>query len=275
MSVIDQAIAYIKRGIPRQVLEVAFLGDIGRANRHGQSIDWYIRNKVIDNWVRPDCDLLGSYEDNIPLATAEVSYDDKYRFTARIPKEATGGRSIVAVLALNYIYNVPGGMVNNGWQGNSFNMSASGNSPLMNVASRILRSASPAPITGSASVQLVAENVVLITDYIGDVRQCSITCRLSHDMEMNNISNGAVPHFRKLCMLACKAWIYAETTVDMDQGYLYNGMEITRIKEIIDGFSDSLELYDTYFDEQWSGVSFMDDANRSGNWYRTMIAGKS
>lgn len=275
MSVIDRAIADVRRKIPRQVLEVAFLGEIGRANRHGQGIEWYIRNRVIDNWVRPDCDLLGAYEDNIPLANAEVSHDSQYRLTARVSKEATGGRSIVAALALNYIYNVPGGMVNNGWQGNSFNMQNKGNSPVLNVGSRILRSASPAPITGSASVQLVAENTVLITDYIGDVRQCSITCRLSHDPEMTVIQPGAVKPFNQLVLLATKAFIYNETVVDMDEAYLYNGMELSRIREIIDSYADAAELYETFYEEQWRGVNFSNDANRNGNYLRTLVAGKA
>jgi hypothetical protein len=72
-------------------------------------------------------------------------------------------------------------MVNNGWQNNSMNMNTSGNSPVMNVASRILRSASPAPIQSTAAVQMIGENTILITDYIGSV--CSLTCRLSHDRE--------------------------------------------------------------------------------------------
>lgn len=275
MSVIDQVIANIRRKIPQEVLEVSFLGDIGRANRHGQSVDWHIRNKIIDNWVRPDCDLLGAYEDNISLATAEISYDTQYRITARIPKEATGGRSIISPLALNYIYNVPGGMLNNGWQGNSFNMTNTGNSPLLNTASRILRSAAPAPITGTSSVQLVAENVVLITDYIGDVRQSSLTCRLSHDPEMSNIVPGAVKNFRQLCILACKAWIYTNCVVQLDQGYLYNGMELSRIKDIIEGYADAAELYDTFFEEVWEATSFLSDENRTGNWLRNLISGKS
>ena len=275
MSVIDRAIADVRRKIPRQVLEIAFLGDIGRANRHGQNIEWYIRNRVIDNWVRPDCDLLGAYEDNIPLANAEVASDSQYRVTARISKEATGGRSIVSALALNYIYNVPGGMVNNGWQGNSFNMMNKGNSPVLNTASRILRSASPAPITGSASVQLVAENTVLITDFIGDVRSCSLTCRLSHDPEMTVIQPGAVKPFNQLVLLATKAYIYNETVIDMDEAYLYNGMELSRVREIIDSYSDSAELYETFYEEQWRGVNFHNDSNRHGNYLRTLVAGKA
>lgn len=275
MSVIDKAIAEVRRKIPRQVLEVAFLGDIGRANRYGQGIEWYIRNRVIDNWVRPDCDLLGAYEDNIPLLNAEITNDKRYRMTARISKEATGGRSIVQALYMNYMYNVPGALTNNGWQMNSFNMTQSGNSPMMNTAGRILRSATPAPLVGSAQVQLVAENTILITDYIGDIRQCAITCRLSHDPEMNNIQPGAVKAFTKLVVFAAKAWIYNETVIDMDENYLYNGMELGRIRETIDGYADAAELYDDYFKEEWQAVSFQNDHTRQANYIRMLVSGKA
>jgi len=274
MSVIDKAISDVMRVIPRQILQVAFLGDIGIKSKLGQDIKWHIRNKIIDNWVRPDCDLIGAYQDNIPLAGCEATTDDMYRITVRIPKSLTGGRSIIQALALNYIYNVPGGMVNNGWQNNSMNMNTSGNSPVMNTAARILRSASPAPIQSTAAVQMIGENVVLITDYIGSIAQCSLTCRLSHDREMTNVTPGGVKQFCKLVILATKAWIYNETVIDLDMGYLYKGMEVGRVREIIDSYADSAELYSEFL-EEYRGVGFMMDPNRHSTWLRVLVSGKS
>lgn len=275
MSNVTTIIQKIKRDIPKQVLEVAFLNGIGRNNRFASNLDWKIRNEIIDGWVLVDLNLMGAEEVNISLQHAEVTYDDQYRIVARIPKEVTAGRSIVQALALNYIYNTPAGMVNNGFNNNSFNMSNCGNSPLLNSASKILRAASPAPILSSASVQLMGENVILITDYMGSVTQCSVTCRVSHDPELNNINPKALDHFAKLASYACKAWIYTNAIVPMDIGELLGGAELGRIKDIIDGYSDAHENYETYKEEVIHAVNFMNDEQRHGNYLRTLISGQA
>jgi hypothetical protein len=275
MSNVTTIIQKIKRVIPKQVLEVAFLDGVGRNGRNPTNLDWKIRNAIIDGWVRVDLDLMGAEEVNIPLQHAEVTYDNQYRITARIPKEVTAGRSIVQALALNYIYNTPAGMVNNGFNNNSFNMSNCGNSPLLNSASKILRAASPAPILSSASVQLMGENVILITDYMGSVTQCSVTCRVSHDPELNNINPKAVDQFAQLCVYAAKAWIYTNTIINIDMAELYGGADLGRIKDVIDGYADAHDNYETYKEEVIHAVNFMNDDQRNGNYLRMLISGQA
>jgi hypothetical protein len=90
---------------------------------------------------------------------------------------------------------------------------------------------------------------------------------------MTNITPGGVKQFCKLVILATKAWIYNETVIDLDMGYLYKGMEVGRVREIIDSYADSAELYSEFL-EEYRGVGFMMDPNRSGAGC-ALISGKA
>ncbi|WBF04811.1 hypothetical protein [Erwinia phage vB_Ea277G] len=273
MSVITKLIADVKAEIPRQVLEIAFLGDMGRENRFASNLDFQIRQKVIDARVWVDLSLQGAEEVNIPLARCEVEQDDQYKTIIRIPKELTGGRIITQVLAFNYTINGVTGMTNNGYNNNSFNMSNEGNSPQMNSAAKILRSASPAPILGSAATRIVGENVILLNDYMGSVKQGNMTVRVGHDPELNTFKPTSIKQLSKFVVYAVKAYIYTNSVITLDMGHLYGGSEIGRIRDIIDGYADCNELYNTYYDEEMIAVNFMNDDTRHGNFLRTLIGG--
>lgn len=273
MSVIQKLIADVKAEIPRAVLEVAFLGDMGREHRFASNLDFQIRQKVIDARVWVDLNLQGAEEVNIDLARTEVEKTDAYQTIIRIPKAVTAGRVITQVLAFNYVRNGVTGMQNAGYNNNSFNMSSDGNSPQMNSASKILKSASPAPILTSAAVRITGENVVLLNDYMGSVKQGNMTVRLSHDPDLNSFKPTSIPQLSQFVIYAVKAYIYVNTIISLDMGQMYGGSEIGRIREIIDGYADCNELYRTYYEEHMIAVNFMNDETRHSNFLRTLIGG--
>lgn len=275
MSVLHKVISDIRFAIPTEILEIAFLGTRGRERMQPGSLDWEIRNKVIDAKVRPDCNLLGAMELNIPLRQAEVITDPTgdYRTVVRIPKMLTQGRTIVEALYFNYTYNLGAQTMIGGTLNNDYSMNNCGNSQLMNYASKILTSAAPGGLTGSAAVRLIGENTILITDYMGSVKQGSITCRLSHDNEMTLLPPRAVPQFVQLCLYATKAWIYNNAKVKLNGGYLNGGTEMTVVMDFIDSYADSLELYNEYFREEFQAVNFMVDESSHNDYLRNLIGG--
>lgn len=275
MNVIEKVIRNIKREIPRQVLEVCFFGRIGRNNRFNGDLDWEIRNNIIDGWVREDCDLIGAIEDKIPMALCEVEQDGQYRTIIRIPKHLTEGRVVTEVLSFDYLNSYVTGLISNGYSASNFNRQYNGSSPFMNQAGKILAAASPAQVTGTTATRVIGENVILINDYMGQVRNGSMMVRLTSDEELTHIKPATIPQFSELCLHAAKAYIYVNTVIDMDMGQLYGGMDVGTIKTIIEGFADANELYKTYFKEEWQAVSFMNDDNRHGSHLRTLIGGQA
>lgn len=274
--VIQKVISDIRFEIPTEVLEVAFLGGLGRERLNPSSLDWEIRNKIIDGKVRKDCDLLGALEVNIPLARAEVTSDPtgQYRTVIRIPKFLTQGRQITEALYFNYVYNQGASTMSGGYMNNSFSANMCGNSAMMNAASKILASANPAGPQGTAAVTLIGENTIMITDYQGTILQGSLTCRVSHDNEMNSIPRRAIPQFSQLCIYAAKAWIYKTLRVKLNGGYLNGGAELGELQAEVSEYSDAKDLYKEYFREEWTVVQFTSDNAAHGNYLRNLIGGE-
>lgn len=273
--VLQKVISDIRFNIPKEVLEIAFLGDLGIERRRPGSLDWEIRNKIIDAKVRPDCNLLGALEMNIPLANAEIIYDKSglYRNVARIPKSLTQGRSIVQALYFNYYYYQGAIGQVGGYMANNYSSNTCGNSPLMTQAGRILSSAANSDATGTAAVRLIGENTVVVNDYIGSLTQGSLVCLVSHDSEMNSISPRSVPQFSKLCQYATKAFIYNTLKVKLNGGYLSGGTELGEIQNFVDSYADAADLYEEYFREEWTAVQFANDDTRNSWYLRNLIGG--
>lgn len=276
MSVIDKLIFEIKQEIPKQVLEIAFLKRMGRNHKYAGDLDWEIRNKVIDARIHKDLGIMGSETINVPLSHAEIQFleNQDYRTVVRIPKSLTKGRAIAEVVAFNYWFNTVAADLNNGWQTSSYNIQTCGNSPLMGAAQQIMRAASPAPINGTANVELIGENVVVINDYMGKLEQGSMTVRLGQDAELSSWDSVAVFQLAQFTIEACKAWIYANTIIDLDSGYLYGGAELGRVQSIIEGYSDANKNYmDMRVDMQM--VNHTQDRPRHQSWLRGLIAGQA
>lgn len=277
MSVIDKIVSEIKAAIPIPVLEVAFLKYKGRNHKHASGLDWEIRNKVIDARIRQDLSILGSETINVPLANAQVQFleNQDYRTVLRIPKTLTKGRAISQVIAFNYWYNTVAADLNNGWQTAAYGGRGCGSSPMMTAAQQIVRAASPAPINSSGNVELIGENVIQINDYMGKVSQGSMTVRIGQDSELSNWNNAAIFQLCQWAVMGAKAWIWSNTIIDLDNGYLYGGAELGRIQQIIDGYSDANDNYTDHRENVIMAVNAMNDANRHQSFLRTIIAGQS
>lgn len=274
--VLQKVISKIRWEIPVEVLEVAFLGGIGREKLRPGNMDWEIRNKIIDARVRQDCDVLGAQELNIPLQRAEVIYDPTglYQMVVRIPKALTQGRTIVEALYFNYVYNYGAAALNGGYLNNAYSANSCGNSTLMNYASKILNSSTGTGPQGTAAVRVIGENTIAINDYNGSVNQGSMTCRVAHDDEMSSIPPRAIPQFSQLCVYATKAWIYKTLRVKLNGGYLSGGTELGELQAVVSEYAESAQLYDEYLREEWTAVSMLNDPSRSSWYHRNLIGGE-
>lgn len=277
MATVDKLIHEIKRAIPKQVLEVAFLKRQGRNPRHAGGLDWEIRQHVIRETILVDLSILGSETVNVPMNDSEIQFleNQDYRTVVKVPKTKTKGRPIVQVIAFNYWYNTVAADLNNGWQTSSYNVQNCGNSPTMNAAQQIMRAASPAPINGTSNVELIGENVVVINDYMGRISQGSLTVLLGQDDELTNYNNKAIWQLAQLAIYATKAWIWANTIIDLDSGHLYGGAELSKIEGIIEGYSDAYENYQEWLETVMQAVNFMNDAAGHQSFLRGIIAGQS
>jgi len=264
MNPIRKAVDDVKFTIPPQILDAVFIKDKFNYRNTPINIDQQMINEVIRPRVLVDCNLIGGTMCMISLAGLEQERVNNYTVVIRIPKERTQGRSIIS--ALNLTYADP-----------AYAESISGNSlmgggDLVNLTRGLLNSASNIPAISTASVQIIGENVVMIRDANHLPGTVYLRCMIANDSEMNHLQLRSYRNFSKACEYAIKAYIYNQYIIRMGQAELYGGQELGVFKDIISGYADSNELYETYLREKLQKVLFMNDRESHDRLLKSMIS---
>ena len=265
MNPIQKAIADVKFKIPMDILMAAFVHREFGQRALPINIDTLIRDKVVNAKVRVDCDLVGGIEVLIPLNTLNGEYLDPYTVIYRVPKKLTQNRSISRVISLN---------IGAGQMGGTTTMGLQGYTQLLDAGAGVLASQSAIPIISTAYIQLIAENTVLITDNMALPNNIHLRCYLENDQDFSQLRSTTYHKFSKLVELATKAYIYNQLTISIGQAQLHGGMELGRFREIVDGYADAAELYETYLEETWRRVAIMDDKMSRERHLRMIMGGQ-
>ena len=265
MSALSKAVDEVKFRIPRAILETVFIKRMARWRQTPMSIDEHILNEVIRPRVMVDCNLCGGTEVFIPLDGMPVERGNDYTSVYRIPKDRTQGRSILSVL--NITFSDPTKV-------SSYGVAAgSQNSTMMQASQAVMDAMGSIPVTSTAYVQLIGENVVMVRDTVVLPANIYLRCVLQNDENMSHLQLRSYRHFSKLCEYAVKAYIYNEYVITMDMGELHAGQNLGRFKEVVDSYADCEELYQTYLVEHMEKVQFMNDRETWTRHLRLLIGG--
>jgi hypothetical protein len=255
MNPIIKAIDDLKFKIPMQVLQIAFQRDEWNYYNPNLSLDEQIRLKVINPRVLFDCNMVGGQQVTIPLDGLQPIMADQYIVVYNIPPERTANRTIISVLSVGYMpyqanFNLGMGNV-------SFASPLSMNS-VTHAGQRIADSVSVLPVISNSQVEIIGHNTIAI-------RESRVTslyflrCVVENEENLNNIMPRTMYNLSKLIELAVKSYIYNKLRVRIDQAFLQGGQELGAVKEIVDSYADSEEMYQTYLRETWARVSVMND----------------
>lgn len=250
MNPVAIIIADIRFSIPEEILKAAFYQVSFGQRLTPMNIDALIREKVIENKVRRDCNLVGGTELLIDISDLTYEIWDTYRYCYRIPRDRTNGLAITRVVGVvlgNYMYN-----------GSSFTGMGDYSQPL-DASGSVLKSNSAIPYVASADVQLIGPNTVLVSDLLSTSTALHLRCFVENDADFNNLPNPTIQRFSELCVLAVKAYIYNKLKVPMDQGQLVGGMALGAFKEVIDSYADSLQLYNEFLLHKWKRIAILSD----------------
>lgn len=264
MNPIQKAIADVKFKIPLEILTAAFIHREFGKRPLPLTVDAMIRQKVIDERVRLDCDLVGGTEIAVPLTGVVPEYIDPYTVVYRIPKNLTQNRTISRVLSLG---------LGTGLAQNMLNSSYNGYSPMLNAAQGVMSAMLPIPIVSTANIRLIAENTILVTENISLPANTFLRCYVENDTDFSQLRSTTYHKFTKLVELATKAYIYNTLTISIGQAQLSGGQELGRFREIVDGYADANELYETFLQEEWRKVAIMDDAMSRERHLRIIVGG--
>jgi hypothetical protein len=250
MNPIQKALTDIQFQIPKQILEATFIDDQARRSPVPVSLEYLIREKVINARVMVDMNLAGGMLHNVPLDKVEPEYVDEYSVIFRIPKALTQGRSISRVLALSF-----------GDQRTYSNYASTtlGYNTLSDAANGVLNSQIGIPMTETTNVRLLSENTVLLQDLLAVPGRRHLRCYLDNDEDLAQMRSTVVPFFSQLCVSAVKSYIYNNLIIPMGRDVLVGGRELGRFREVVDSYSDQEELYQTFITEKWRKINMFND----------------
>jgi hypothetical protein len=266
MNVISKCLSDIKRSIPKQLLEAAFIGKAVTTYAQARSvnIDDQITNNVIKPRVLIDCNLVGGTQAVIPLEGLHQSSIDNQQVIIHIPKDRTQGRSINSVLNVSFFSGSNLGSYLNGSGGGSSAYGTygnqQGNTALMGAAQGVMNSYDQIPLVSTSRVQLISENTILIKDNIILTPNCFLRCVLDNDDDLNHIQLRSYRYISQLVEYAVKSYVYNELIIEVGQGRLQGGVELGVFKDILSGYSDAEQNYKDYLNDVIESVLFMNDS---------------
>lgn len=267
MNALRKALDEIKFVVPRSVLDTVFVKRHSnfRVTPNVTSLDDQILNAVIRPRVYIDTNLVGGAEILVPLDGIDGDEVNTTDMVYRIPKNRTQNRSIMSVLNVTYV--------------DAQSMAAAGQyascgvSAEQSAAQQLLDAVSPLPLISTGRITVIGENVILIRDSIRIPSNSYLRCIIAHDEAMTHIQPRSYKAFCKLVEYAVKSFIYNEYIVELDMGELRGGHNLGKFKDIIEGYSDAEELYETYLAEKWAKISFQNDRESFGRWQKLIIGG--
>ena len=242
-NAIDLALTTITNEIPPDVLAYAF------STREEEEKTWSVQqmvlDKVIQDRVLKDMNVHGGKLKHIVLLPKyreklRMDVQDAYMHTGpfslyRIPPEEREGLPLVEVHGLTYRGNYAGYVPNmNGWAG-GVNLNTLGQAVL---DSHTFASSPPKP-----NVELLSGDLVKLWPAQHSIIVWVMSCRIAYDKDFTNLNTSALETFEELCLEATKAYIYNQTIIALDRGYVESGYEIGEMKRTIDTYADSRQRY--------------------------------
>jgi hypothetical protein len=267
MNPITKALDEMMFRIPREILKVVFLEPYQQYRDLPSDIKERIRCLVLQPRVLVDCNLVSGVETRIDLSgLPSETVDDGYTTVFRIPKSMTDGRSILSVFDVTYgdLYNTQSGYGV---------YSYSRTSPALQLANAAMEAQIRTPHVGTTKVELIGENVVMVQDSIILPNNLYLRCSLENEENLSNIQARSYLVFARLVELAVKAYIYNSYVIKLDIGELRAGVQVGKIKEIIDSYADAEQMYQEHLAEKWAKVAFMNDPESMRRYMSLMIGG--
>lgn len=267
----------VKYGIPRTILNLAFMSRYVKEQPTTYTLEAEIRNTVIQPRVYEDCNLVHGTQITIPLAQCTRLSGGYYTSVWHADKSLTQGKTIVSVLEITAAMRT---LTAADWSGSN-NSSGIYNSTLTSftqfgsvygASEQMVNSVTPVPVVSNAMVYLINENTFLIKDSVIVPATMAVRCMVENDENMNHIQAAWYPTFYDLCLTAVKSYIYNTLTVDIDSAYLQGGMELNKVKEIIDGYADAEEQYAEKLDS-WYSSALLNDHESSRRFYQSISPG--
>jgi hypothetical protein len=263
----------VQRVIPRQILERAFIRRLlDWRTTVASNLDHAIRYQVIQPRVLYDCNIVGGVQALIPLGGLEQQKPTELQTILQIPKDRTGGRSILSVNNVTFFNQ----SVVSSWATNStlagYNQFNRGeNNALTAAAAAVVAAQDTIPVTSTANCSLIGENTILVKDSMLLAPNAFLRCTLANDEQLANLQIRSHLDFAQLVEHAVKAHVYVTLIVEIGSGELQGGAELGVFKSLVEEYRDSNQNYLDFLRNTWQKVALMNDDTSYDRYMRMMV----
>lgn len=266
MNPIEYALLEIRNQIPEEILRLAFPSLDNQWGGGMESLDFRIRCKVIEQRVRVDVNLIGGTQERFSLANCNFDVNPDYTSAViHIPAEVTHNRQIVQV------YNVTYGPTGYpATMGTSSSYGAYGASPRGQRTGQLVSSSAGADMFVLGNVEMLGNNTFLVY-YNGLLSPAMwIDCRVADDENLNSIRPQSYQKFGALCVAACKAYIFRNFSISLDQGQLQGGMQLGVIRELVWNYQEAEQTYQE-LRASWRSIAVQNDSRQYRNFLNSQL----
>lgn len=254
MDNISYLLQRIFRSVSGELLIQAFGKSINIGYADNRSLEEIIKQEVIYDNFLVDLNLIGGQTVIIPLDQMGVKVTSLSNATTyQIPLSATQGRKIQSVYGLRF----KDGRTTGGSSILGGVPATTTNSYDTSIGKALQGTMAPR-ITGVGNAELIAPNTVLIPGPRQD-GSISIEAVLGNDGQLSNINPRSMTRIAKACVLLTKAIVYTKLKVRMGDGSIVAGSINGSLREELDNFSDSEEMYNEMLDGVLRNVAIQND----------------
>lgn len=264
-SPINAALNELRFLIPLPILEKVFIKRSQRWREKHVSLNERIMEEVVRPRVLQDCNIAYGQTAFVDLSQCPVEYPTPYTQVYRIPKTLTHGRSILS--ALNVSFGVPS------VGGQTGVYSPASGSSLVTAGTALMNASANMPVTSTANVVLIGENIVMVRDTLAMGGNAYLRCILENDEQMSHLHYKVIPVLKELVGYAVKSYIYVNYVLEMDQAELTGGLELGEFKNIVNEYRDAEELYQTTLREKYARAAVSTDHEQMRRFVKLQIGG--
>lgn len=264
MNAVQIAINRATHEIPRMILEDCFIKRFQEYRSIPKSLEQRIKEEVILKIVLPDLNMVNGVYTYVSLANAKMEFSDRNTRIYYIPKEATGGRSIMTALSIGHSSIYP-----------ATYFGACDNSMITRSTAMLQDSISDLQVTSNSRVELIAENTVIVYDApLYPAANTVLKCILENDENLSTLRPRSIPNFVRLIILAIKGYIYNEMILEIDKARLVGGHELGMYRQILDNYADAWDQYHTMLKEKAGKWWYMNDTENMTTHIRLMLGNR-
>jgi hypothetical protein len=261
MNAIAYAVNRIKRAIPKEVLNFAYVDDYGELETIESMLESVIRQTVL-----VDTNIVAGRTVYLRLSEEMVIERDEFGHKVfTIPSTALAGNKILSVHSI--IRDNTMSITSDNVSGRTY----SSGSDLLNTSITLLNNISASSyIDVTASLSLIGNNTIHILEDIGTLDGLTLKLVVENQSLINNLNTRAFIKFSELCLLAVKSDIYNRTIIKMDTDKLVYGQSLGIIKSKIEEYADADQMYFEYLDDVWRKTTFFANDVDMNNYVKTL-----